>query len=114
MRAVLLTLALAACATAEAEAPSLPAPRAHYLEIVGNYHGHQLQLDVNGATVAQGYQHLLPPGVAWREELPPTGDVTLTLTIEPCAAPFTQSFTPGAEAPTLIINGCDIRLVGVN
>lgn len=112
MRVLLLTFALAACATAKAEAP--PAPRAYYIEIVGNYHGRQLQLDVNGATVAQGYQHLLPPGVAWREELPPTGDVALTINIEPCEAPFTQTFTPGAEAPTLIIDSCDIRLVGAN
>lgn len=113
-RALLLTLALAACATAEAEAPSAPAPRAHYIEIVGNYHGRQLQLDINGGTVAQGMQHLLPTGIAWREQLPPNGPVTVTLTFAACDAPFSQTFTPGAETPTLIIDGCDIRLIGAN
>lgn len=108
----LSALALSACSTVIEEAP--PAPRAHYIEIVGNYHGRQLQLDINGGTIAQGMQHLLPTGIAWREQLPPRGPVTLTLTFTACDAPFSQTFTPGAEAPTLIIDGCDIRLVGVN
>lgn len=112
MRPLLLAFTLSACATAESAPP--PAPRAHYIEIVGNYHGRQLQLDINGGTIAQGMQHLLPTGIAWREQLPPSGPVTLTLTFAACDAPFSQTFTPGAEAPTLIIDGCDIRLIGAN
>jgi hypothetical protein len=105
-------LFLPGCAATTANSP--PAPRAHYIEIVGNYHGRQLQLDINGATVTQGMQHLLPTGIAWREQLPPSGPVTATLTFAACDAPFSQTFTPGAETPTLIINSCDIRLVGAN
>ncbi|WP_135213308.1 hypothetical protein [Vitreimonas flagellata] len=111
-RIALGALALSACAATMANPP--PTPRAHSIEIVGNYHGRQLQLDINGGTVAQGMQHLLPTGIAWREQLPPNGPVTVTLTFAACGAPFSQTFTPGAEAPTLIIDGCDIRLVGVN
>ena len=113
MRVLLLALALGACMPTQTTMPAPPPPRAHYLEIVGNYHGRQLQLDINGGTVAQGMQHLLPTGIAWREQLPPDGAITLTLTFAACDAPFSQTFTPGAEPPTLIINGCDVRLVGV-
>ncbi len=112
MRALAPALALGACATPDAGPP--PAPRAPYIEIVGDYHGRQVQLDINGGTVVQGMQHVLPAGAAWREQLPPTGPVTLTLTFSACGAPFSQTFTPGGETPTLIINGCDIRLVGAN
>lgn len=105
---IALALTLGGCVSAQAEAP--PAPRATYIEIVGNYHGRDLRLNLNGETVAQGRQHLLPTGVAWREQLPMADEIDLELTIEPCDAPFRATFAASGPAPAIIISGCDIRL----
>lgn len=110
---VALLLALGACANAQADAPPVeapPAPRATYIEVVGNYHGRDLRLNLNGETVAQGRQHLLPTGVAWREQLPMADQIDLELAIEPCEAPFRATFAASGPAPAIIISDCDIRL----
>ena len=68
--AVAVGLALGGCASAPIEtalSPAPPAPRATHIEIVGNYHGRDLRLNLNGETVATGENNtvLLPAPEAW-------------------------------------------------
>ncbi len=102
MRMLFMAVLLGACA---ATPPPVTAPGAAYIEIVGNYHGRALELRLNGAVVASGRQHLLPEGVAWRENLPSTARITLDLTIEPCA-PYQVEFNATGATPTLVIRDC--------
>lgn len=108
VRILLMAALVSACAATPPQQPS--EPNAGYIEIVGNYHGRNLDLRLNGAVVASGRQHLLPEGVAWRENLPNTARITLDLTIEPCA-PYQVEFNATGATPTLIIRDCAFEFV---
>lgn len=109
MRFLLMAALVSACAATPPPQQSSE-PGAAYIEIVGNYHGRDLELRLNGAVVANGRQHLLPEGVAWRENLPSTARITLDLTIEPCA-PYQVEFNANGATPTLIIRDCAFEFV---
>jgi len=109
VRILLMAAFVSACvATPPQQQPN--EPNAAYIEIVGNYHGRNLELRLNSAVVASGRQHLLPEGVAWRENLPNTAHITLDLNIEPCA-PYQVEFNAAGATPTLIIRDCAFEFV---
>jgi len=110
MRKYLLALAVGALAVAPAIAQ---APTLTRLEVIGNHAGKQMKLAIDGEVVFEGYGHLDPPGVTWTLIVKP-GDAPapLELTIEPCETPFKAELPRDGKTHSLLIQGCDIKLLG--
>lgn len=80
------------------------------LEVVGNYAGRVLKLQVDGMTVFEGRGHLDPPGFTWAFNISPGPAVaSAELTIEPCAAPFAAKLPRNGKVHAVIIQDCDVR-----
>ncbi len=71
-----------------------------------------MSVTVNPYYMSIGRHHLLPEGLSWRETIPVAdlSPLTLEVTIEDCE-PFAGQFRPGPNTATLIIQGCEFRLV---
>ena len=80
------------------------------LEIVGNYAGRLIDFKLDGRVILQGRGHLNPPGVSWIETVYAAAPVPLRFEIENCPA-FEATLTPGGPAYTLVVQGCDLKLV---
>lgn len=80
------------------------------LEVLGNYAGRLLKLQVDGKTVFEGRGHLDPPGFTWAFNiLPGSALASAELTIEPCAAPFAAKLPRNGKVHAVIIQDCDVR-----
>lgn len=81
-------------------------------EVVGNYAGREMSLTIDPYYMAVGRQHLLPPGLSWRETIQVADEnpLTLRIALEGCE-PFEGQFRPGPNVATLIVEGCAFRLV---
>lgn len=96
------------CVAPAAAQPSLMSK----LEVVGNHAGRMMKLHVDGKLVFEGNGHLDPPGVTWTLNVAPGSEpAPIELTIEPCEAPFKADVPRNGGVHTLIIQGCDVKIV---
>lgn len=102
----------AACLAASlAPAPAMARQPSTRLEIVGNYAGRALKLEIDGKVVFEGYGHLEPPGVTWTLTLSGESDpAPLKLDQQDCET-FSASIPRDGKVHTLLIQGCEVKLL---